>query len=96
MHSGGMKTKLLAELMHHMISLHGKSDMPKAHEAHASLAAELPRADGSSKHSELGEKGGLISAKEEHEEPEMETDHEEHVPSLGDIFGRKGGKKEFF
>ena len=97
---GGIRTKVLAELMHHMVSLHGKHEnAPSAH---------LPDPSGGSKHdpAKISLHGGMADPKIEHEplsgvDPDMndegrEGEHEDsHV--VGDLFGRKkkSGMMEF-
>ncbi len=93
--AGGIRTKVLAELMHHMIGLHGKSA--------ASHSPALPDPSGGSKHdpAKMSMHGG-ISDKTTHmhlgEKP-VDDAQEEAVEShgLGDLFGRKkqSGSVEF-
>jgi hypothetical protein len=104
---GAVKTKVLAELMHHMMSMHGSA---KPAISHGPSNAELPHADGTPKHEPAGALQGMtiptgkpLKGASHHMkegspgEEAMETPEEEsHEPKPGDLFGRKGGKKVAF
>lgn len=91
---GKIRTKVLAELMHHMVSLHGKSQH----------SAALPDPAGGSKHdpAKVSLHGGMSDESKEppslgealhhSEEEKGEAEHD-----LGDLFGRKkkSGMTEF-
>lgn len=86
----GVRTKVLAELMHHMIGMH------------KAPAASLPHADGTAKHEakaalehEPKHAIGMVIAPEVEETP-MEEAHEAPLEEAheGDLFGRKHGRKE--
>ena len=97
---GGIRTKVLAELMHHMIGLHGQhQSTPSAH---------LPDPSGGSRHdpAKVTMHGGVADHVKHTglsvDEPDMnqhggEGDDVEEKHELGDLFGRKkkSGMMEF-
>jgi hypothetical protein len=101
----GARTKVLAELMHHMIGLHGAASKHSNPEMHTSNAT-LPHADGTPKHDPKGKIEGvsLVSAPSigESDRPVDMNEHggEGDHPvdhDLNDLFGRKKpGHAEYF
>lgn len=104
-HEDGVKTKLLGDLVGHMIGLHGAAKSPSAIVVHKESNAVLPNPDGSQKHEPAGkiEAEGVMPGKSYHmdlqhtslsgEEPDMNQHggegDEVGEHQLGDLFGRK-------